>query len=117
MPCPPDGLEHIGWMVTLPLGGRDTEVFYDADNPNARDAAAEGHAEAVYRWRPPAPCHTWGGGLRNDSPARPRDFTGAWWEVSCSLCDWKVEGPQDEAIQFGWAHVGIANALEGRNRA
>lgn len=42
-------VEHVGWFVTLPLGGRDVEVFYDLDNQNAQEAAADGHAIRVFK--------------------------------------------------------------------
>lgn len=47
-------VEHVGWFITLPLGGRDTKVFYDLDNPNAQEAAAEGHAIRVFEEAPDA---------------------------------------------------------------
>lgn len=41
-------LRHVGWFITLPIGGRDVKVFYELDNPNAQEAAAEGHAIRVF---------------------------------------------------------------------
>jgi hypothetical protein len=42
-------VEHVGWWITLPIGGRDTDVFYELDNPNIQDAVRDGHAVRAFK--------------------------------------------------------------------